>query len=137
MADAMEKWPNSEESNETVCHVLHGARDRTDFSFQGFALANNSDKSMYEILAEDPDRANRFAKYFDRPESTDGLLDNYPWEEKDTMVDIGGSHGSVAISIAERFPNVKCIVQDLPAAVSEGASRLPAPLEGRVTFMSQ
>ncbi|KAI6089775.1 S-adenosyl-L-methionine-dependent methyltransferase [Hypoxylon rubiginosum] len=119
MADAMEKWPNSEESNET-----------------GFALANNSDKSMYEILAEDPDRANRFAKYFDRPESTDGLLDNYPWEEKDTMVDIGGSHGSVAISIAERFPNVKCIVQDLPAAVSEGASRLPAPLEGRVTFMS-
>ncbi|KAI1771117.1 S-adenosyl-L-methionine-dependent methyltransferase [Hypoxylon cercidicola] len=119
-ADAMEKWPNSEESNQT-----------------GFTLANNSDKSMYDILAENPDRAERFGKYFSQPnESADGLLDNYPWKGKETMVDVGGSHGSVAISIAQRFPNMKCIVQDLPDTASEGASRLPASLQDRVTFMA-
>ncbi|OTA92758.1 hypothetical protein M434DRAFT_31515 [Hypoxylon sp. CO27-5] len=115
MADAMEKWPNSEENNET-----------------GFALANNSNKSMYGILADNPDRAERFGMYFSQPnESADGILNNYPWEDKDTMVDVGGSHGSVAIGIAKKFPNIKCVVQDLPGTVAEGASRLPAELQDR------
>ncbi|KAI1651918.1 S-adenosyl-L-methionine-dependent methyltransferase [Daldinia loculata] len=120
MADALEKWPNSEENNET-----------------GFALANNSNKSMYDILAEYPERGERFGRYFSQPGSTDdGIFGNYPWAEKTTMVDVGGSHGSVAIGIAERYPNMKCFVQDLPDTVAEGASRLPAELRDRVTFMA-
>ncbi|KAI0602839.1 S-adenosyl-L-methionine-dependent methyltransferase [Biscogniauxia sp. FL1348] len=120
MADAMEKWPNSEEANET-----------------GFSLANNSNKSMFDIFAENPDRGERFGMYFSKPnESADGLLDNYPWESKATMVDVGGSHGSVAIGIAKRFPNMKCIVQDLPDTVAEGSARLPAGLQDQVTFMA-
>ncbi|KAJ8131865.1 hypothetical protein O1611_g1765 [Lasiodiplodia mahajangana] len=121
MADAMEKWPNSEENNET-----------------GFALANNSTKSMFDIFAENPDRAERFGRFFTASTSpTNELLDAYSWAEKATMVDVGGSHGSVAISIAERFPNMKCIVQDLPDTVAEGASKLPTHLKERVTFMAQ
>ncbi|KAI0520797.1 S-adenosyl-L-methionine-dependent methyltransferase [Xylaria bambusicola] len=120
MADAIEKWPNSEENNET-----------------GFSLANNSNKGMFDIFADNPDRADRFGRYFSKPDSTaDGILENYPWTEKVTMVDVGGSHGSVAISIAERFPNIKCIVQDLPDTVTEGASYLPKHLRNRVTFMA-
>ncbi|KAK7750912.1 hypothetical protein SLS62_007175 [Diatrype stigma] len=120
MADAMEKWPNSQENNET-----------------GFSLANNNDKSMFDIFGEDPDRAARFGTYFSHDkESPHALLDNYPWASKETVVDVGGSHGSVAIAIAERFPTVKCVVQDLPDTVAEGASRLPGRLCDRVTFMA-
>ncbi|KAI0548226.1 S-adenosyl-L-methionine-dependent methyltransferase [Xylaria curta] len=120
MADAMQKWPNSEENNET-----------------GFTIANNSTKSMYDIFAEDPERADRFAMYFSKPdESADALPENYPWAEKQTMVDVGGSHGSVACNIAERFPHMKCYVQDLPDTVAEGISRLPDKLKDRVSFVA-
>ncbi|KAI1759594.1 S-adenosyl-L-methionine-dependent methyltransferase [Hypoxylon sp. FL1150] len=119
MADALEKWPNSEEANET-----------------GFSLANNSSKGMYEILAENPERRERFGRYFANPDKTaDGIFDNYPWAETSSMVDVGGSFGSVAIGIAQRFPNIKCVVQDLPDTIAEAEPRLPAELRGRVTFM--
>jgi hypothetical protein len=93
---------------------------------------------MYDIFAENPDRAARFGLFFSQPEKTDdGILDNFPWADKTTMVDVGGSHGSVAILIAERFPHIKCTVQDLPAPVAEGKARLPTELNERVTFMEQ
>jgi hypothetical protein len=120
MADAMEKWPNSEQNNET-----------------GFSLANNSSKGMFDIFADNAERGDRFGQYFSKPDPTaDGILDSYAWAEKQTMVDVGGSHGSVAISIAECFPHMTCIVQDLPDTVAEGASRLPAHLQGRVKFVA-
>ncbi|KAI2635108.1 S-adenosyl-L-methionine-dependent methyltransferase [Xylaria nigripes] len=120
LADATEKWPNSQENNETA-----------------FALANDSDKSMYDIFAQNPDRAERFGMYFSHPdESPIVVADNYPWAEKRTMVDVGGSHGGIATSIAERFPHMKCYVQDLPDTVAVGASKLPAHLKDRVTFVA-
>jgi hypothetical protein len=95
---------------------------------------------MYDIFADNPDRGDRFGRFFSKPDPivrADSLLDNYPWSEKATMVDVGGSHGSVAISIAERFANMSCVVQDLPDTVAEGEARLPANLRDRVTFMAQ
>ncbi|KAK7749336.1 hypothetical protein SLS62_008188 [Diatrype stigma] len=83
------------------------------------------------------DAMERFGLFFSKPDPTaDGLLNDYPWEDKKTMVDVGGSYGSVAISIAERYPDIKCIVQDLPDTVAEGALRLPVELRNRVTFMA-
>lgn len=35
-----------------------------------------------------------------------------------TVVDVGGSHGQVNIAIARKYPNIKCIVQDLPDTIS-------------------
>jgi hypothetical protein len=105
---------------------------------QGFSLANNSEKSMYDVFAEDPARAQRFAMFFSHPdEPSHLLLENYHWEKIGSFVDVGGSHGSIAISIAERFPGVKCIVQDLPDTITEGRARLPSELKDRVDFMAQ
>ncbi|PVI00590.1 S-adenosyl-L-methionine-dependent methyltransferase [Periconia macrospinosa] len=119
-ADALEKWPNSEECNQT-----------------GFSLANNSDKGMYDILAANPDRGERFGMYFSQAdEPSHLLLENFPWADQKTVVDVGGSHGSVAITIAENFPQVACIVQDLPDTAAEGSARLPKHLQDRVSFMA-
>ncbi|KAI2467442.1 S-adenosyl-L-methionine-dependent methyltransferase [Annulohypoxylon bovei var. microspora] len=120
MVDAMEKWPNSEENNET-----------------GFSLAHNSDKGLYDTLAENPDRAKRFGTYFFADIDPPNLLpDNYPWVGNEKVVDVGGSHGTMSISLAKRFPNIKCVVQDLPVNAEEGAARLPTELKDRVTFMA-
>ncbi|KAI1455318.1 S-adenosyl-L-methionine-dependent methyltransferase [Annulohypoxylon moriforme] len=119
MADAMERWPNSEENTET-----------------GFNIAHNTNKSMYETFADNPARAENFGRYFFADTDPPNLLpDNYPWKGNETVVDVGGSHGSMSISLAKRFPNMKCIVQDFPVNVQEGAARLPPELKDRVTFM--
>jgi len=65
------------------------------------------------------------------------LLDNYPWNTKHTVVDVGGGHGQIATTIAERFPNVRCIVQDLPGVVEAGEATVPLHLADRITFMAQ
>ena len=53
-----------------------------------------------------------------------------------TVVDVGGSHGTVAIAIAKRYPDIRCIVQDLPATIAEAPTDLPAGVGDRVSFMS-
>jgi len=142
MADAMEKWPNSEENNETVRFTF----SLNDFftqppsfdMFQGFSLANNTNKSMFDFFADHHDRGARFAMFFSRnKEPLHVLRDGYPWEGKTSVVDVGGGRGTVAISLAERFPHLKCTVQDLPATVAEGTSQLPPALRDRVFFMAQ
>jgi hypothetical protein len=93
---------------------------------------------MFEIFADDVDRGTRFGMMFNRSdEPSNLLLENYPWEYASTVVDVGGSHGSVSIAISDRFPHIKCVVQDLPDTVKEGAARLPASLQERVEFMVQ
>lgn len=142
MADAMEQWPNSEECNETVSSFCFESswRSPSQSLFQGFTVANHTTKSMYDFFADHPDRGERFARYFSKPEpvaAADEILDNYDWAKKRKMVDVGGSHGAVAIGIARRFQGIQCIVQDLPGPVAEGESRLPGDLKDRVTFMAQ
>ena len=67
------------------------------------------------------------------------LLDAYDCQSvgSGTVVDVGGSHGSVAITIAERFPRIRCVVQDLPEVVDEGRAKLPAALASHVKSMAQ
>ncbi|KAI0975394.1 S-adenosyl-L-methionine-dependent methyltransferase [Xylaria arbuscula] len=108
-----------------------------DIARQGFTLSNNNNKSIFSIFADEPERGDRFGRYFSGFDfAVDRLLEEYPWAEKTTVVNVGGSHSSVAISITERFPNIKCVVQDLPNTISKRASLLPAYLHDRVSFMA-
>jgi len=50
------------------------------------------------------------------------------------LVDMGGGIGHVAIAAARKFPNLKCIVQDIGAVVGEGRNELPEELKDRVEF---
>lgn len=65
------------------------------------------------------------------------LRDNYPWEEigSGTVVDVGGSSGTHSIATVRKFPNLKCIVQDLPEVVSTASSAVPDDVKNRLTFM--
>ena len=99
---------------------------------------------MFEFFENDPVRARGFAQAMSSVNSNKGsdphfLLDGYPWGSlgHGLIVDVGGSEGTVSIEIARRFPDIKCIVQDLPATVEKGKSALPQDVSDRVSFMAQ
>lgn len=66
------------------------------------------------------------------------ILDGFDWTTigKGSVVDIGGSHGSLSIAIAQRHPNVNFVVQDRAAVAREGRAKLPPQLANRVSFMA-
>ncbi|KAI4141665.1 MAG: hypothetical protein L6R39_005240 [Caloplaca ligustica] len=66
------------------------------------------------------------------------LVDNFDWAGvgNGMVVDIGGSHGFVSVRLASSFPQLRCIVQDLPEVVEGGKARTPNELTDRVQSMA-
>ena len=120
--DALMKWPGSEEPRHT-----------------GFALASGVDGSLFDALGKDPERTNRFGAAMQVLQNTPGLdpsalLDIIGWKEdcSHLIVDVGGSYGSIACMLLERYPGTKAVVQDKPEVITK--ARVPPELEGRLTF---
>jgi hypothetical protein len=56
---------------------------------------------MFDIFAQDPARGERFGMLFSRAnEPSTMLLDNNPWHDVQTFIDVGGSYSSIAIGLA-------------------------------------
>ncbi|KAI1499876.1 S-adenosyl-L-methionine-dependent methyltransferase [Biscogniauxia marginata] len=124
--NALEKYPGSQEPNET-----------------GFALANHTDKSIYEEFSKFPERARRFGNAMrSYTEGTgyelDHIANNFPWGNlgDGTVVDVGGSQGFVCFSIARKFPSLSFVVQDLEPVIVAAEKEAPADLAHRVKFMT-
>lgn len=125
--EAYKKWPNSGEPNET-----------------GFNIENDTSDSFYLELAKTPERSKRFGggmRFMTRGSLYDlsHLIRGYDWASLEatggTVVDVGGGHGGVSRALAEAFPGIKFIVQDLAGTVEEGQKLLPAELKSQITFM--
>ncbi|KNG86926.1 O-methyltransferase [Aspergillus nomiae NRRL 13137] len=123
--DATEKWPGSEEPNET-----------------GYSLAFNTNMNPFDEISKDPRRQAQFItamrfSHLHPAYHLSHLLDNYDFGTGEgTIVDIGGSHGEVSTEIAARYPQIRCIVQDLPNTIANWAMRVPEGLQDRVTCMA-
>ncbi|KAF2656259.1 putative O-methyltransferase [Lophiostoma macrostomum CBS 122681] len=122
--DAMEKWPGSEEPNQA-----------------GFNIANNTQHPAFEHMAKNG-RLERFTNSMkvasmSPANSPIWLVEHYPWHclDSGTLVDVGGSSGAYSIPIAEHYPEMKCIIQDLPNVVHRAEKEVPDNLRDRVTFM--
>ena len=48
---------------------------------------------------------------------------------------VGGSTGFVCVRLAESFPSLRFVVQDLPNVVAGASSKVPKELSNRLTFM--
>ncbi|KAI0156804.1 S-adenosyl-L-methionine-dependent methyltransferase [Xylariaceae sp. FL1272] len=115
--DAWEKYPNSDEPNQS--------------------------KSIYEVFDEDPERAKRFGDAMKSFTQGTGfelhhVVDNVPWADfkNGTVVDVGGSQGHVAMAVARAFPSLSFVVQDVESVVSAGKKSVPSDLAGHVKFMA-
>ncbi len=122
--DAMVKWPGSQEPTQT-----------------GFNLAHNTDDPVFVEVGKDPDRAKRFADtmtLFNMKPGFDNkhIVEGYDWAAvgDGLLVDIGGSHGSLSKAILERFPQIRCIVQDRSDIVT--TADVPSAFADRLEFVA-
>ncbi|KAH8692496.1 sterigmatocystin 8-O-methyltransferase precursor [Phaeosphaeriaceae sp. PMI808] len=126
MVDAIAKWPDSEEPNHS-----------------GFQLANNTEKTMFDFFEDHPERMRRFKDAMSFLQTFPGLQPSfavkaYDWASlgKATVVDVGGWHGLVSIALANEFPDLEFVVQDLPKVIEDAKAKSPVELSHRVTFQA-
>ncbi|KAL6718926.1 hypothetical protein ACLMJK_003161 [Lecanora helva] len=126
LPEALVKFSDSGEQNEA-----------------GFSLSNDTKLSLWQFLADKPERTRRFAqsmKFMTKSSSFSikHLTTTYDWAALDlpgtTLVDVGGGHGAVVQHLADSTENVKFIVQDLPGTVEQGRELLPAKYKSRIEF---
>lgn len=65
------------------------------------------------------------------------ILEALRWESlvDGVVVDVGGSYGSICVTLARNHPSLKFIVQDRPEVIVAGRQQLPQELDDRVTFL--
>jgi len=111
---------------------------------QGHALAQNTDLPFFRYLGANPEKSKRFAGamqgFREGPDITPAfLVENFSWKAlgAGTVVDLGGSNGSVSMAIAQAHPALKLIVQDRPDVIEDAEqSELPKDVAGRNDFMA-
>ncbi|KAL9038992.1 MAG: hypothetical protein Q9214_005058 [Letrouitia sp. 1 TL-2023] len=129
--------------------AMDGLGAQFDEAYQAFAcgwnIAHNTDQPMWEFFASHPDRAKRFAgamaAYTDGPSVSPALLvKGYSWSSigngtgVGTIVDVGGATGSISIELAQSFPGLGFVVQDLPGTVPKSSENVPKDISGRIRF---
>ncbi|KAF7539506.1 hypothetical protein G7054_g2088 [Neopestalotiopsis clavispora] len=126
MLDAIQKWPGSEESNHT-----------------GFSLANNTDKSIFEVLGADHARAMRLVNGIKAHDHFPGFANAevsklYDWASLGNalVVHVGGSRGDIAIELAKTFGDIKLLVQDMEKAITGADANVPNEVQGRIEFQA-
>jgi hypothetical protein len=106
----------------------------------GYAIANHTPLNMFEFLAQHPDRAKRFAGAMSSTSlaSLEALSSYFDWAslpDGSTVIDVGGAQGHVSFHLAEQFPSLKFVVQDMPEVVEGAETKIPDDLVNRVSFM--
>lgn len=99
---------------------------------------------MWEYYALHPDRARRFAAAMSAFANGHGnspsfLAQNYPWatiQKGGTVVDVGGSKGNISVLLANKFPDLHFIVQDLPDMISGAMKTMPTEFQTRIEFQA-
>ena len=109
---AMAKWPGSQEPYETA-----------------FNFSRRVDGPFFKEVGKNPQDVQAFMNamrfFLDKPNmSPNFAIQGYSWEAhaEGTIVDVGGSHGLIAFKLAERYPGMTLVVQDLPEVVAKAPS---------------
>ncbi|KAF7958453.1 hypothetical protein EAE96_002001 [Botrytis aclada] len=125
IVDAIQKWPNSQEPNQT-----------------GFVLANDG-KSPSDVVTTDPERAARFgagmgALKYVAGYAIEDVSTVYNWASLGNVniVNLAGAQGQAAIEIANHTKNITLLVQDSAMMIQGVNATVPENLKGRVQFMT-
>jgi hypothetical protein len=130
-----------------VIDTFHKYEHSDDVNETALALALDG-RTYWEYLEREPWKVQRFADAL-RYVSSHGredvrhVIETFDWNKfgKTTVVDVGGSSGRVAISIAKVAPELNFIVQDLPEVAATAKKMIESKenqLESsnRVTFQA-
>ncbi|KAI1092133.1 S-adenosyl-L-methionine-dependent methyltransferase [Rostrohypoxylon terebratum] len=121
---ALRKWPKSQEPEHS-----------------GFALAHGLETHVFDMLADQPERAARFSNsmiYFNSNAdlAPHYICDAFNWESVSQVVDIGGSAGYTAVALATRLPQVRIVIQDQAVLEDQARKSIPPVLADRVSFVA-
>lgn len=119
-------------------------KDSTDTNEQLCGFSNARGEPLYQYLEHHPAEGKKFGGYMRAQASAHGdqaIKDGYEWNtlKGKTIVDCGGSFGSVCAAIVSTEPSIKCIVQDLPKVVenaNEVVSKNPHFPKDNITFQA-
>jgi 6-hydroxytryprostatin B O-methyltransferase len=123
-SSAAEKWPESQERNDTALNMAFDTRlPKFDFFDAEPWRARRFRKAMAGMTRGDRFRLEHLVNGFSWASLPDGA----------TVVDVGGGGGHCSIAIAAANPGLRFIVQDLKSAFDTTA--VPASLKSRIQFM--
>jgi 6-hydroxytryprostatin B O-methyltransferase len=113
------------------------AMDQTAFN-----VAFDTPLPMFGWLKSEPEHAARFGRLMGAMKSQptysiQHLVDGYDWIDlgKGKVVDVGGSRGHTSVAIAQKYPDLDFVVQDLEYVVQQSKDSVPEDLKSRVEFM--
>lgn len=125
LVDAIEKWPASQEPCEA-----------------GFNAATGDNVPMFRALAgqerKGKDAALAMSWWNRRPGMHPRYVaESFDWFSVKTVVDVGGSHGSLSTYLATRFTHLSCTVQDLDEVIRHAKIAFNAEnsIASRIQFM--
>lgn len=110
-----------------------------------FSLCNGG-RSLFTVLAEEPERANRFdsAMKFaveDKDFNFFDVVKAFDWSGLDKpgsrLIDLGGGYGQISQALAKHTHNLAFTIQDLPHVIEQGKVALPSEFNGRISFEAQ
>ena len=128
--EATKRWGKTEAKNETA-----------------FNLAMGTDRPFFDLLRTDLEMNTMFSGYMRVVTSSDGarlkhLVTGFDWgslPDGATVVDVGGSSGHASLAIAEHFPRLSFVVQDLPETITNANKSFNAShsaVKDRIQFMA-
>lgn len=154
----MQAWIgfNGEDIFPAAGHVLQSLKaypEATSLTRAGFQFAFDTvdQEPMFATFGKDPDRARRMGRAMASLTGGEGYeplyfvdVDKGGYDLSDvdaaggTFVDIGGSHGFMCVDLANRYRNMKFVVQDLPKTVDSAPNPIsPDPqVAERITLLA-
>ncbi|KAK6851733.1 S-adenosyl-L-methionine-dependent methyltransferase [Apiospora arundinis] len=132
MAGAHERWPFVDGTSE---------KKRTQTAYN---VAFGHNLSFFDRLGRDPALHKQFAGYMRALATNPGthirhLVDGLEWGRNPnaTIVDVGGSTGHSCIALAQAYPDLQFVVQDLPEVVEGGPKILAGVPDASITSRIQ
>ncbi|KAL8911651.1 MAG: hypothetical protein Q9171_003211 [Xanthocarpia ochracea] len=130
----------SEEMWPAATKLFHTLAENPDF--KGFSIAHQTEKLSFDELAAYPQREKRYAAAMEWFSTGPGLevthiIKGLDWASLGavTVVDVGGSYGSLSVALCEEFWQLSCIVQDRGEVIKAAQAKLSSSMLGRVSFM--
>jgi len=123
--EATEKWGTSVQKDQTAVN-----------------LAMDTTLSSFDFITSNRDLSRKFAAYMKGVQASEGtnsrhILTSFDWHwHSGPVIHVAGSPGTIAVALAQAFPHLKLVVQDLSDTIKNSRGLLavqPQEIRSRIT----